>query len=111
MSTYTIGHTAEERAARYLTRLGFVIRQLNWRTRYCEIDIVAERAGRIYFVEVKYRSSRQWGSAYDYVTGKKMHQMRFAAGFWLAKHKWEGEACMAAVSIDGSVFRLEMIEG
>lgn len=109
MSTYAIGHSAEERAARYLKRLGFTITQLNWRTRYCEIDIVAQRQGRVYFVEVKYRSSGKWGNAYDYVTNKKMSQMRFAASLWLASHKWTGAACLAAVSIDGSVFRLELI--
>ncbi len=110
MSSYATGHNAEERAARYLSRQGFKVRELNWRTRFCEIDIVAEKAGRIHFVEVKYRAGSAWGGAIEYITPHKLKRMRFAAGFWLAKNRWPGESQLAVVSIDGSTYRLELID-
>lgn len=110
MTNYITGHTAEQRAARFLERLGFTVRGLNWRTRFCEIDIIAERAGRIYFVEVKYRRSGVWGAGIEYVTAKKLARMRFAAGFWLAQQHWSGDAQLAVVSIDGSTFRFEPLD-
>ena len=110
MSSYTTGHAAEERAARYLTGQGFRVRELNWRTKFCEIDIVAEKAGRIHFVEVKYRANSAWGSAMEYITPHKLKRMRFAAGFWLARNRWPGETQLAVISIDGSTFHLELLD-
>lgn len=90
MSTTERGRQAEYAAATFLRGEGFVICAQNWRTRWCEIDIVAQKSGCIYFVEVKYRGSDAWGSGLDYVTPRKLRQMHFAAEFWMAKH---GQAC------------------
>ena len=109
MTSYETGHQAEARAARFLVRQGFAVRELNWKTRFCEIDIVAEKGSCIYFVEVKYRSSTQWGAGLEYITAKKLKQMRFAASYWLARHDWHQQSCLAALSIDGNIFRLEML--
>jgi Holliday junction resolvase-like predicted endonuclease len=35
--------------AEYLKHSGFRIKELNWETRYCETDIVAEKEKVIYF--------------------------------------------------------------
>lgn len=47
------GETGENIACRYLMRAGFVIKGRNYRKSWGEIDIVAEKNGKIYFVEVK----------------------------------------------------------
>jgi Holliday junction resolvase-like predicted endonuclease len=100
MSNYMAGHSAEVRAAEYLERHGYKIRQLNWKTRYCEIDIVAEKDKRIHFVEVKYRRNSRQGYGLDYILPKKLHQMQFAAEMWVADHSWRGEYQLAALAID-----------
>lgn len=100
MSNYQSGHNAEKRAAKYLESLGFKIREMNWKTRYCEIDIVAEKDGRIYFTEVKYRRNAKQGLGLDYITPKKVKQMQFAAELWASNHNWQKEYQLAAVSID-----------
>lgn len=81
MTTFEIGRKAEARAAAFLERKGCRLLEQNWRTRWCEIDIVAERDGIVYFCEVKYRSHNRQGSGMDYITPKKLQQMQFAAEF------------------------------
>lgn len=100
MSNYLAGHNAEKRAADYLKTQGFHILELNWKTKYCEIDIVAKKTGIIYFVEVKYRRSARQGYGFEYITPKKLQQMRFAAELWVHNQSWIGEYQLAAVSLD-----------
>lgn len=101
MTNHAVGQAAEKRAAKHLESLGFHIRELNWKTRYCEIDIVVERDKVIYFVEVKYRQNTKYGYGSDYITPKKLKQMRLAAEFWIHDQGWRGACQLAVVSIDG----------
>lgn len=110
MSNYQVGHDAEKRAAEYLTSNGYNIHELNWKTRWCEIDIVTEKDGTIYFVEVKYRKNKSQGSGMEYITSKKLHQMRFAAEMWLNQQNWNGQAQLAALSIDDNDYEFVEID-
>lgn len=101
MSNYSAGHNAEVTAADYLERLGFKILQLNWKTRYCEIDIVAVKSKAIYFIEVKYRNNDKQGHGLDYITVGKLRKMTFAAEMWVNTNQWDGEYQLAAIGIDG----------
>lgn len=104
MSTTDTGRYAEAAAATYLMRRGYRIVAQNWRTRWCEIDIVAQKGDAIHFVEVKYRRSADWGRGLEYITKAKQKQMYFAAAFWIARHKWTGNATLAAVEVSGPDF-------
>ena len=53
MNTKSIGNEGENRAAAYLVSKGFEIIERNWRTNRGEIDIIAEKAETLVFVEVK----------------------------------------------------------
>lgn len=100
MSNYTTGHQAEKKAAEFLQKQGFTVLQLNWKTPYCEIDIVAEKAKVIYLVEVKCRQDTRYGGGLDYITPKKLKQMKFAAELWVAEHNWDSDYQLAAVEIE-----------
>ena len=52
-----IGELGENIAVRFLVKHGFSILDRNYTKKWGEIDIVAEKAGRLYFVEVKSVSS------------------------------------------------------
>jgi len=106
-TTTSIGRTAETVAANYLEQQSFKILQQNWRTRWCEIDLVVTKANTIYFVEVKYRSSSVYGAGLDYITPKKLNQMRFAADFWLAKYNWRGDIAISAIELSGPHFNID----
>jgi Holliday junction resolvase-like predicted endonuclease len=94
------GLQAEVQAADYLIRSGYNIIDRNWQTKRCEIDIVASKDNRIYFVEVKQRTQSNQGEGYHYVTPAKLKQMAFAAEIWVAHHRYDGEYQLSVVSVD-----------
>lgn len=100
MSTAT-GQLAEQAAADFLKSQGYRILSRNWRTRFCEIDIVAEKGSNISFVEVKYRQSNNWGGGLDYITPQKLRQMRFAAENWIAQNRHTGGYALSAIELSG----------
>jgi len=101
MST-AIGRAAESSAAAYLKKNGHKIIAQNWRTRWCEIDIISQKGSTIYFSEVKYRSSAVWGDGLDYITVKKLQQMHYAAEFWIASNNDSANYQLLAVSLSGT---------
>lgn len=106
MTTFDIGRKAEAAAAHFLRHKGCEVIGQNWRTRWCEIDIVAQRAHIIYFCEVKYRRHTRQGNGLDYITQRKLRQMRFAAELWVHRHRWLGEYQLCALEVSGPDFRI-----
>ena len=100
MNSTTSGRDAEERVAEELKKSGHKIIAMNWRTRWCEIDIVSTYQKTVYFTEVKFRSSDAWGTGFDYITKQKLKQMHFAAEFWLSENNWRGEAVLQVAEVD-----------
>lgn len=86
-TTKSIGDAAETEVANYLQRQGHEIIARNWRTKYCEIDVVSQQGGTLYFTEVKYRKNDRQGGGIEAVTAKKQNQMAFAAELFAAKHR------------------------
>lgn len=105
MTNYQHGHDAEKVAAAALQKQGYKIRDINWRTKYCEIDIIGEKKNVMYFVEVKYRQNDNQGQGIDYITPKKLEQMAFAAEIWVTNNKWNGDYELAAVEVSGKLFK------
>lgn len=109
MSTTDVGREAEKRVAELLKSQGHKIMEMNWRTRWCEIDIVSKTEDTVYFTEVKFRSSDSWGEGFSYITPAKLKQMRFSAELWLSNNSWEGDCILQAASVD-SDFNIEIVE-
>ncbi|HEU4830886.1 MAG TPA: ribonuclease HII [Candidatus Saccharimonadales bacterium] len=86
-STKLIGDAAETEVTDYLKRSGHTILDRNWKTKYCEIDIVSQAKDIIYFTEVKYRKKSDQGGGLAAITPKKLRQMRFAAEFYALTYK------------------------
>ena len=78
----------------------------NWRRKTCEIDIVVQKHQTIYFVEVKYRSSGEYGSGLEYITSAKLKQMAYASRRWVAEHKWASEYTLSAIEVGGDQFEI-----
>lgn len=104
MKTTVSGHTAETAVAKYLTSQGFELLSRNWRTASCEIDLVMRQEGAIYFVEVKYRGSSSQGEGFDYITAKKIRQMRYGAEIWVQNNNWAGDYRLCAAAVSGPGF-------
>lgn len=86
LSTRDIGDKGEQAAADWLVAEGHEIIERNWRTRWCEIDIVSKKDATLYFTEVKYRRNAKFGGGLAAITTKKQQQIRFAAELFLVKH-------------------------
>lgn len=107
MTNYAHGHEAEKHAAAYLKKQGYKILEINWRRPRAEIDIVAsKKRGPVTFVEVKYRESDGQGNGLDYITSRKLQQMRFAAELWVTENRYDGEYVLAAIEVSGEDYRI-----
>ncbi|HZQ30475.1 MAG TPA: YraN family protein [Mycobacterium sp.] len=93
-----LGALGERLAAEHLQSLGLVVLQRNWRCRYGELDLIATDLGAraVVFVEVKTRTSDQFGGLAEAVTPEKLRRLRRLAALWLAQQdkRW------ASVRID-----------
>lgn len=96
-----VGSMAESRASVFLRSKGYQIVGRNWKTKYCEIDLIAYRNRAIYFVEVKYRSRLNAGDGFDAITTKKLQHMVRAAEIWVRSKQWRGKYSLAVASATG----------
>ena len=86
MNKRQIGGEFEHLAANYLQEKGMSILEMNFRNRGGEIDIIAKDGEYICFVEVKYRTTNQWGSPLEAVNYRKQQQIRKVALYYLMRH-------------------------
>ena len=78
-----LGRAGEDAAARFLTDLGYVVLDRNWRCRLGEIDIVATDGSSLVVCEVKTRAGRAFGSPAEAVTYEKLARLRLLAIEWV----------------------------
>lgn len=82
-NTTIVGGLGETAVCEHLEGLGHKIVARNFKTKLYEIDIVSVHCGKIYFTEVKTRSSADFGGGFSAIDAKKLQRMRFAAESFL----------------------------
>lgn len=85
------GRIGENAAADVLRAKGYKIVRQNYRCRYGEIDIIAEKYGEVSFVEVKTRQGLDFGRPCEAVTEKKKQHLRKAAYCYLREMRDRGD--------------------
>jgi putative endonuclease len=80
--TSELGRLAEDFAVGFLQEKGYKVIDRNFRSRFGEIDIVAEDNGCLVFVEVKARWSQRFGSPEEAVTPQKLYKIRRTAEYY-----------------------------
>jgi len=109
ITTKEIGDTAENVASEHLVRGGHKILNRNWKTKYCEIDIVSQKKDTIYFTEVKYRKKPDQGGGLAVITPKKLRQMKFAAEFYVLSNQLSDiNLRLAVMSLSGQPPNIEI---
>lgn len=78
-----LGRQGEKVALQFLRRLGYKIIARNFSCRWGEIDIIAEYAGVLVFVEVKTRKTDAYGAPEEAVDWKKIRHLQRVAQFYL----------------------------
>lgn len=95
-SKQLLGATGEEIAVDYLVSQGYVVFDRNWRSKSGEIDIIASEKfnsqDELIFIEVKTRSSRDYGDPIEAITATKYLRMYRLALEWLSENSASREA-------------------
>lgn len=77
------GALGEQAAASFLENLGYRIIERNWRCRSGEMDLIASREDTLVFIEVRSRSSSNYGTPAESITARKITQVRQTAAVYL----------------------------
>ncbi|MEU5840296.1 YraN family protein [Rhodococcus sp. NPDC047139] len=80
-----LGARGEDLAAEFLESAGMVVLERNWRSRYGELDLIAQDGAAVVFVEVKTRTGTGYGTPAEAVTPVKTERIRRLAGMWLSE--------------------------
>ena len=80
------GQAAEVRAQRWLEQQGLTLIERNLRCRLGELDLIMEQAQQVVIVEVRQRSSSDFGGAAGSVTRHKQRRIVAATRWWLSLH-------------------------
>ena len=106
ITTKELGDKAEDFVAEFLKKEKHEILARNWRTKFCEIDIVSKYGERYYFTEVKFRKNNDFGGGEAAISKNKVDQMRFAAEFFAYKNNIKNSEMQLAVAIvEGENFK------
>ncbi|MDM8532264.1 YraN family protein [Anaerolineales bacterium HSG25] len=81
------GNQGESIAVEYLIQQGFSIIERNWRCAIGEVDIVAQQAEVLVFVEVRTRHGQKYGRATESITPTKQQRLIALAETYLQQHE------------------------
>ena len=84
-----MGRWGEDHARRYLEGNGYTISATNYRSRWGEVDIVAQQGELLIFVEVKTRRGAAFGTPEESVTATKSQRLIATAQDYLQKNGLE----------------------
>ncbi|ATA25610.1 YraN family protein [Brenneria goodwinii] len=85
LNTRATGADYEQRARRYLERVGLTFTAANVMLRGGELDLIMRDRQTWVFVEVRYRRNADFGGAAASVTRRKQQRLLHAAAVWLAQ--------------------------
>lgn len=83
----SIGSYGEKLAANHLLYKGYRILKKNYRTKFGEIDLIAQNRQTLVFCEVKTRISNSFGGPLEAVNYYKQKKLKKLADFYLAAYE------------------------
>jgi len=95
----TIGSLGETIARSYLKKKGYKIIEQNYKTKYAEIDIIAEHKKMCVFIEVKTKAGERFGTPEETLEQKKIHKLVKNAHAYTARKGYQGLYRIDAVCI------------
>jgi putative endonuclease len=107
-----LGKLGEELAVDFLQQNGYEILETNWVFQKAEIDIIAQKENVLAIVEVKTRSSIDFGLPQDFVKPKKIQLLVKAVNEYVVSRDLDVEVRFDIIAInkEGNDFNIEHIE-
>jgi putative endonuclease len=107
-----LGKKGEELAVEFLQRNGYEILETNWIFDKAEIDIIAKKNGILAVVEVKTRSSIEFGLPQDFVKPKKIKLLLKAVDEYVVQNDLDVEVRFDIIAIhkESTNYNIEHIE-
>ena len=94
-----LGNEGESKAIDFLSKKGYKILAKNWRSRHCEIDIIAYYQNTLIIVEVKTRETDLYGHPAQFVNYKKHQNLFRATEDYVEQKNYHGEIRFDIISI------------
>ena len=108
-----LGITGEDLACEELEKRGYAIIAKRYRGKTGEIDIIARDRETLVFVEVKARTTHEFGSAAEAVTPAKQHQLMRVAGEYLLHNRLRECPCrfdVVSIHLDSGAPEIEVFQ-
>ena len=94
-----LGKFGEELAVEFLQKNGYKILETNWTFQKAEIDIIAQKENILAVVEVKTRSSIEFGLPQDFVKPKKIQLLVKAVNEYVISNDLDVEVRFDIIAI------------
>jgi putative endonuclease len=108
------GKIGEEIAKEYLKKKGYKILEQNIRSRFGEIDFIAQKNRELILVEVRTKKGENFGSPEQSLDKKKLRKLWFNAQSYAARKKWQGryrvDAICIVLKLDNNLQRIDHYE-
>ncbi|WP_281238471.1 MULTISPECIES: YraN family protein [Flavobacterium] len=104
-----LGKLGEDLAVEYLRKNGYTILETNWTFQKAEIDIIAQIENTLAIVEVKTRSSLDFGLPQDFVKPKKIQLLVKAVDAYVIERDLDIDVRFDIIAInkEGKSFAIE----
>jgi len=115
MNRQEVGKLGEKAARKFLKKRGYRIRETGFRCRRGEIDIIAQQKDYLVFVEVRTRSSLDFGTPEESITAAKKKKLIALALTYTNTHQnlpslWRIDVVAIELDDKGKPKRIELIE-
>lgn len=94
-----LGKKGEDLAVLYLQKKGYKIVARNFKYQKAEVDIIANHDNVLVIIEVKTRSTPDFGSPQEFVKGKQIQSLVKAVNFFIIEHDLDVEVRFDIIAI------------
>ena len=104
-----LGKFGEELAVEFLQKNGYEILETNWFFQKAEVDIIAKKENTLAIIEVKTRSSLDFGLPQDFVKPKKIQLLVKAVNEYVVSNDLDVEVRFDIIAVhkEGKSFVME----
>jgi putative endonuclease len=115
MDRQKVGKLGEKAAQKFLKKQGYRIRETGFRCRHGEIDIIAQKKAYLVFVEVRAKTSLEFGTPEESITQAKKERLIASALTYTTSHNnlpslWRIDFVAVELDEKGRTMRIELIE-